>query len=67
MKAKDGTCRCGHSHQAHEHYRRGSDCGICGADGCAKFRLAPNQPSALAEAITPASNLSTESATAETA
>lgn len=23
------TCRCGHGRQAHEHYRRGSDCALC--------------------------------------
>ena len=31
-------CRCGHGRTAHEHYRRGSDCGVCGAAGCAAFR-----------------------------
>jgi hypothetical protein len=28
------SCACGHGKQAHEHYRRGSDCSFC---GCAKF------------------------------
>jgi hypothetical protein len=28
-------CTCGHAAQAHEHYRRGSDCALC---ACAKFR-----------------------------
>jgi hypothetical protein len=28
-------CSCGHGKQAHEHYRRGSDCALC---GCARFR-----------------------------
>jgi hypothetical protein len=31
-------CRCGHGRSAHLHYRRGSDCGVCGAAGCAAFR-----------------------------
>lgn len=22
-------CTCGHPHEAHEHYRRGSDCSVC--------------------------------------
>jgi hypothetical protein len=34
----DKMCRCGHGRTAHEHYRRGSDCGVCGATGCAAFR-----------------------------
>lgn len=28
-------CTCGHAAQAHEHYRRGTDCALC---SCAKFR-----------------------------
>jgi hypothetical protein len=28
-------CRCGHGRQAHEHYRRGSDCALC---GCGRYR-----------------------------
>ncbi|WFG44914.1 hypothetical protein [Pseudonocardia alni] len=23
-------CRCGHGRDAHEHYRRGTECGVCG-------------------------------------
>jgi len=34
-------CTCGHARAAHEHYRRGSDCGICGAAGCAAYTRAP--------------------------
>lgn len=34
------TCRCGHSRDAHVHYRNGSDCGACGREGCASFRPA---------------------------
>ncbi len=33
-----GRCVCGHPRAAHEHYRRGSDCGVCGAAQCACFR-----------------------------
>ena len=28
-------CRCGHQRQAHEHYRRGTDCALC---PCQRFR-----------------------------
>jgi len=28
-------CTCGHKHEAHEHYRRGTDCALC---ACPKFR-----------------------------
>jgi hypothetical protein len=28
------SCRCGHGKQAHEHHRRGTDCGLC---TCARF------------------------------
>ena len=30
-------CRCGHSIEAHEHFRAGSDCAVCGPDGCQAF------------------------------
>jgi hypothetical protein len=33
-----GGCVCGHPRAAHEHYRRGSDCGICGVTKCAAYR-----------------------------
>ena len=33
-----GRCLCGHGRPAHRHYRRGSDCGICGAAECAAYR-----------------------------
>jgi hypothetical protein len=29
------ACRCGHQANAHEHYRRGTDCALC---TCPKFR-----------------------------
>jgi hypothetical protein len=31
-------CVCGHSQQAHEHYRPGSDCGTCGRRSCGEYR-----------------------------
>lgn len=34
-------CRCGHARQAHDHYRAGSDCGLC---PCAGYRRAPRTP-----------------------
>lgn len=34
------VCMCGHSARAHEHLRRGDDCGICGAALCARYREA---------------------------
>lgn len=35
-------CTCGHADLAHEHYRSGSDCGVCGPDVCARFQRTPN-------------------------
>ena len=32
------SCLCGHEVSAHEHWRRGSDCGICGGSACPSFR-----------------------------
>jgi hypothetical protein len=32
-------CRCGHEKDVHEHYRPGTDCGVCGAS-CRAFRAA---------------------------
>jgi hypothetical protein len=32
-------CGCGHDREAHEHYRRGSDCGVCGDALCSKFKV----------------------------
>ena len=31
-------CRCGHGPDAHRHWRRGSDCGTCGAGSCTAYR-----------------------------
>ncbi len=41
MTRASTICRCNHEHAAHEHYRPGSDCGICGPQGCASFSAAP--------------------------
>jgi hypothetical protein len=30
-------CRCGHVSVAHEHYRRGTDCALC---GCGRYKSA---------------------------
>jgi hypothetical protein len=30
-------CRCGHTPTAHSHYRRGTDCGVCGAVSCSQY------------------------------
>jgi hypothetical protein len=35
-----GACTCGHGKAAHEHYRAGTDCGVCGAATCAAFQSA---------------------------
>ena len=63
----DAICHCGHSVAAHEHYRRGSDCAICGAESCRRFRrdraakpLAPNESTPLPEAV-PSSSLPSNS------
>ncbi|MFP5072085.1 hypothetical protein ACLFMI_20765 [Pseudonocardia nantongensis] len=29
-------CRCGHERDAHEHFRAGTDCGVCGI-ACSRF------------------------------
>jgi len=31
-------CRCGHARAAHQHYRRGFDCSLCGASVCPRYR-----------------------------
>lgn len=43
-------CRCRlHPHgcprEAHEHYRRGTDCGCCGTRTCRRYRAAIPAPS----------------------
>jgi hypothetical protein len=31
-------CRCGHPYAAHVHYRPGTECALCAADGCTRYR-----------------------------
>lgn len=31
-------CVCRHGRDVHEHWRRGTDCGVCGRERCAAFR-----------------------------
>lgn len=33
-------CTCGHPKEAHEHYRKGTDCGACGAGACSAYQPA---------------------------
>lgn len=30
-------CACGHAREAHEHYRRGTECSICDIRSCSAF------------------------------
>jgi hypothetical protein len=34
-----GMCVCGHALNAHEHYRKGTDCALCPAGECVTFTL----------------------------
>lgn len=43
-EAARDTCRCGHAASLHEHYRRGDDCGVCGASVCPRFRRQRAEP-----------------------
>ena len=36
----DRRCVCGHPREAHEHYRSGTDCALCGRARCHRFRAA---------------------------
>lgn len=31
------SCACGHPREAHEHYRRGTECSICDIRDCSSF------------------------------
>ncbi len=33
-------CVCGCNERAHQHFRRGTDCALCGRGACARFRPA---------------------------
>lgn len=43
-------CQCGHSEEAHSHYRRGTDCGTCGRDRCSAFKPSKG-PASTKEAV----------------
>ena len=45
------TCHCGHVEAAHEHFRPGADCGACGRERCAEFRLAVPIVAAVADPV----------------
>lgn len=36
-------CLCGHVQEAHEHYRKGTDCPLCEPGQCNDYRPDPNQ------------------------
>lgn len=36
--AADSRCCCCHPRDAHEHYRAGSECALCGAEICSSYR-----------------------------
>ena len=38
LEAPAGFCLCGHEPRAHEHWRPGSECGVCGPEGCPTYR-----------------------------
>jgi hypothetical protein len=33
-------CACGHAYEAHEHYRKGTECSICDIRACSAFSAA---------------------------
>lgn len=35
-------CTCGHERAAHQHFRAGSECALCPANGCTRYR--PGKP-----------------------
>ena len=37
-------CRCGHDRHLHEHYRRGTDCALCGSAVCPRYRPDRGRP-----------------------
>lgn len=37
------VCLCGHVREAHEHYRKGTDCPLCEPGQCNDYRRDPNQ------------------------
>jgi len=51
---ESASCVCGHSLAVHQHYRRGRDCGVCGATQCGKFRDRRTQFQRLRDLVRPA-------------
>lgn len=45
------NCRCGHTEAVHEHYRDGSDCGVCGRSTCHGYRPQPRRLAELAVTV----------------
>lgn len=37
-EALSDQCQCGHDRDAHEHYRRGTECSLCDIRQCAQFQ-----------------------------
>jgi hypothetical protein len=37
-RQRAGGCRCGHPRAAHEHYRKGTECALCGPAVCPRYR-----------------------------
>jgi hypothetical protein len=35
---EQALCVCGHKNEAHQHFRRGTDCSLCPVGTCKKFR-----------------------------
>jgi hypothetical protein len=44
-RKNDRSCRCGHEHSAHMHYRAGSECSLC--SDCSHFRPTDSLPEQL--------------------
>ncbi|MEV4704245.1 hypothetical protein [Actinoplanes sp. NPDC049316] len=38
MTTQKAVCVCGHDRGAHEHYRGGTECALCGPEVCPRFR-----------------------------
>ncbi|MGX6605278.1 hypothetical protein ACWKSP_24545 [Micromonosporaceae bacterium Da 78-11] len=40
MNTEKALCVCGHQQPAHQHFRRGADCALCGPSLCPRYRRA---------------------------
>lgn len=36
-RVSNEICQCGHARTAHEHYRPGTDCALCGVEVCRSY------------------------------